>query len=337
MYGCKKMRTTPDHPQGNGACERFNRTLLALLCTIETQSWAQWPSRLPALLQAYNNTTHASTGMTPHYVVFGRHARLPVDMLYEVAPPQCRDSLEGWVQSHHQTLLQAYASVRNNAERRNHWNQRHYNRNTRTLPLLPGERVLMRNFRRRAQGKLAPRWLPAPFVVVRQSHPDRPVFTIRPEGKDGPCRTLHLNNLRPCPGDPPTINNDTAEGQQNGVYEPGIANRPEPFWPPAPVVLVQPAPPYRLDPGSTSLPEPANVPSNPIVTPPHSSASVAPSQEAPGPELRMVGTAQDTIVPPQPMIDPCTAPEHYQNSEPCAPSRYPVRDNRGNLPVRYRP
>lgn len=195
MYGCKKMRTTPDHPQGNGACERFNRTLLALLCTIETQSWAQWPSRLPALLQAYNNTTHASTGMTPHYVVFGRHARLPVDMLYEVAPPQCRDSLEGWVQSHHQTLLQAYASVRNNAERRNHWNQRHYNRNTRTLPLLPGERVLMRNFRRRAQGKLAPRWLPAPFVVVRQSHPDRPVFTIRPEGKEGPCRTL-LGTIR---------------------------------------------------------------------------------------------------------------------------------------------
>lgn len=144
--------------------------------------------------------------MTPHYVVFGRHARLPVDMLYQVAPPQCRDTLEGWVRSHHQTLLQAYATVRNNAERRNHWNQMHYNRNTRSLPLLPGERVLMRNFRRRAQGKLAPHWLPTPFVIVGQSHPDRPVFTIRPEGKDGPCRTLHRNNLQPCLGDPPTIN-----------------------------------------------------------------------------------------------------------------------------------
>lgn len=41
MYGCRKIRTTPYHPQGNGACKRFNRTLLALLGTIETQSQVQ--------------------------------------------------------------------------------------------------------------------------------------------------------------------------------------------------------------------------------------------------------------------------------------------------------
>lgn len=206
MYGCQKVRTTPYHPQGNGACERLNRTLLSLLGTIEVQRQAQWPAQLPALLQAYNNTTHASTGMTPHYVVFGRHARLPIDMLYEVAPPQQRDDLDGWVKRHHQTLLQAYTTVRSNVERRNNWNEESYNRTARSLPLLPGERVLMRNFRRRAQGKLAPRWLPTPFVVVSQL-PDRPVFAIRPEGKVGPTRTIHRNNLKPCPGDPPTTDN----------------------------------------------------------------------------------------------------------------------------------
>ncbi|XP_072562274.1 uncharacterized protein [Paramormyrops kingsleyae] len=118
VYGCKKDRTTPYHPQGNGICERFNRTLLSLLSTMEVASQAQWPSALPVLLQAYNNTTHASTGMTPHYVLFGRHARLPVDVLHGVAPPQYRGDLEGWVKNHHQTLLEAYTKVWTNVERR---------------------------------------------------------------------------------------------------------------------------------------------------------------------------------------------------------------------------
>ena len=37
LYGCHKTHTTPYHPQGNRACERFKQTLLNLLGTLDVE------------------------------------------------------------------------------------------------------------------------------------------------------------------------------------------------------------------------------------------------------------------------------------------------------------
>lgn len=189
----------PYHPQGNGACERFNQTLLSLLISLSEADQNHWPQSLPALLQAYNNTTHGSTGMTPHFIVFGRHARLPVDWVVTSSPPIPRYSLSDWVKQHYRTLTQAYNVVKANAERQQQKDQQRYDRRAKVDTLLPGERVLPRNFRRRAKGKLAPRWGPDVWVVVAQPRAVRPVYVIHPEGHEGPSKTIHRNNLRCCP------------------------------------------------------------------------------------------------------------------------------------------
>lgn len=144
LYGCVKSRTTPYHPQGNGAVERFNQTLLGLLSSLSVEEQGQWPMRLPALVQAYNNTVHSTTGLTPHFVVFGRHARLPVDLCLGVQPPQKRVPLDAWVQQHHQTLTDAYRHVQTRVQQRQTWDQARYNRRAKAAPLLVGERVLHR-------------------------------------------------------------------------------------------------------------------------------------------------------------------------------------------------
>ncbi|XP_041961809.1 uncharacterized protein LOC121720042 [Alosa sapidissima] len=201
LYGCHKVRTTPYHPQGNGACERMNQTILGLLNTLSQREQGRWMEHLPELTHAYNNTPHSVTGLAPFFVLFGRHARLPVDQLMGVHRSEWRGNTLEWIGEHHGRLTSAYQLVRQGTQQRQQQDQRRHNRGRRALPLLPGERVLVRDFRRRGRGKLGYHWDPRPYVVLNQPSADRPVYTLRPEGREGPTRTIHRNHLRVQPAD----------------------------------------------------------------------------------------------------------------------------------------
>jgi hypothetical protein len=66
---------------GNGLCERYNRSLLNMLGTLEPIEKEDWKSHIAPLVHAYNCIKHETTGYSPYYLIFGRKPRLALDVL----------------------------------------------------------------------------------------------------------------------------------------------------------------------------------------------------------------------------------------------------------------
>ncbi|KAE9332908.1 hypothetical protein PF008_g14713 [Phytophthora fragariae] len=79
--------STASHPVTDGQTERANRVVEDVLRSFST-SFKSWSSFLPTVEFALNNTVHASTGLTPFYVNYGRHPRVPALLGMERSIPQ---------------------------------------------------------------------------------------------------------------------------------------------------------------------------------------------------------------------------------------------------------
>lgn len=82
LSGVTPSQTTPYHPMGNGQCERMNRRVLNMLRTLNTHQKDRWKDHIKHLMFAYNSTIHKSTGHTPFFLMFGRHSRMPIDLIF---------------------------------------------------------------------------------------------------------------------------------------------------------------------------------------------------------------------------------------------------------------
>lgn len=197
IAGIRKIRTTPYHPRGNPV-ERFNRTLLSMLGTLDNKDKSQWRNFVKPLVHAYNCTKNDVTGFTPYELMFGRQPRLPVDLAFGLPLKDGEfKSHSQYVQRLKSHLEESYKIATQNAAKTAARNKARFDSRVTASKLEAGDRVLVRAVRLRGKHKLADKWETDVYVVVKQAG-DLPVYTLRPENKEGPLRTLHRDLVLPC-------------------------------------------------------------------------------------------------------------------------------------------
>lgn len=83
MFGIHHIRTTPYHPEGNGAVERTNRTVVTAVAAYTNRLGDDWSTHLQVVTYALNQCPHEATGVSPFKALFGREPRNLKDFMMD--------------------------------------------------------------------------------------------------------------------------------------------------------------------------------------------------------------------------------------------------------------
>ena len=143
----KHRVTAVYNPRSNGACERANGQIKQMIRKMCNEQPKKWDQVLDALLFAYREAPHESTGFSPFEMLFGRTVRGPMQLLRQIWTDEevtedvkmtaeyvvnLREKLE-------ETCKIAKENLRKSAKKQAKW----YNRKTKARFLKKGDQVLV--------------------------------------------------------------------------------------------------------------------------------------------------------------------------------------------------
>ena len=193
-FGIQKCQTTAYHAECNGQVEHFHQMLFCMIGKLAHDKKAQWEQHLLELLQAYNSTRSAVTGFSPHYLMFGRCPRLPVDYYFlMVSTFKCSHCMPACMMEVGRCFKEAYAEAHLQRNCEAEKQKRYYDRTMSTTQLVPGDVVLMKNDVYQGKWKVKDRWSETEYVVVCQVADGVPTYEVKDEA--GNVKTIHCNQL----------------------------------------------------------------------------------------------------------------------------------------------
>ncbi|KAK3745778.1 hypothetical protein QZH41_015962 [Actinostola sp. cb2023] len=162
-----------------------------MLGTLGKEQKANWKDFVAPVVHAYNATKHESTGVSPFYLMFGRHPRLTIDVQFGHDPngfPRKKHSV--FVDDLRKRLDYAYKLAKVKAKSSAERQKKTYDgRKPTSNKLSPGDKVLVKNVT--PKGKLDNFWEDDIYIVVAKLNEEIPVYQIQREdgkGRDKPSQ-----------------------------------------------------------------------------------------------------------------------------------------------------
>ena len=196
IFGTKWLWTMPYHPQTNRLVERLHQMIMCMIGKLEEDKKADWSSHLAEIAHAYNATWSAVTGYSPHYLMFRRWPRLPVNFVFPTIGSNEALTREAFakhvdvyvasVWDRLRTALQeAQAQLMAEACRQK-W---YYDRKIGTVNLKPADPVLVKADTWKEKRKIKDRWEEETWKMVHQIVADIPSYKVT--NQHGRSRVLH--------------------------------------------------------------------------------------------------------------------------------------------------
>lgn len=196
--GVSQLFTTPYHPQFDGLCERFNRTLAAMLRAFVSDHQRDWDVYLPYVTHAYRAAVQDSTGETPFYLMFGRPCRAPLDILLRDRPgglPDIAEEVNRQRPHMMQRLHVAFKVVKKRLAEAHQRQKRNHDGKAMSREFEVGEEVqlLSERLKEGETKKLHRPWMPG-YRIVQKTGPLS--YLIEHPCRRGAVLRVHVNRLK---------------------------------------------------------------------------------------------------------------------------------------------
>ena len=191
-FDIHKVRTSPYHPQSDGALERWHACLKGMFKKSDIE-WKHWDRMLKYILFAYRDTPHCVTGFSPFTLMFGRDVKGPLELLRFdwMEGVNEKANVNEWLASVKARMLDMSELVSDREKKAKMEMKKYYDRSARVKNFDVGEMVLVR--KPGLHSKVGDSW-EGPYQIARQVSPV--TYQIQVPGKPKQVRILHCNLLR---------------------------------------------------------------------------------------------------------------------------------------------